>query len=157
MIKATISTKPNAMSCVFNVSNFSNILAPFRRFYFNTVMGYFLCRFMLCVIKVALIKITNVSSATVSIKIRYAPTLRICGSLTFRIDCSSIIVEKISIIGKINPISRVPLEGPIGDFKISLKNEDSVNGSLYFLTKENFKELEEACSRLKKDLKEKLF
>lgn len=66
-------------------------------------------------------------------------------------------IEKISIIGKINPISRVPLGGPIGDFKISLKNEDSVNGSLYFLTKENFKELEEACSRLKKDLKEKLF
>ncbi|MBM6863245.1 hypothetical protein [Ligilactobacillus aviarius] len=66
-------------------------------------------------------------------------------------------IEKISIIGKINPISRVPLGGPIGDFKISLKNEDSVNGSLYFLTKENFKELEETCSRLKKDLKEKLF
>lgn len=66
-------------------------------------------------------------------------------------------IEKISIIGKINPISRVPLGGPLGDFKISLKNEDSVNGSLYFLTKENFKELEEACSRLKKDLKEKLF
>lgn len=66
-------------------------------------------------------------------------------------------IEKISIIGKINPISRVPLGGPIGDFKISLKNEDSVNGNLYFLTKENFKELEEACSRLKKDLKEKLF
>ena len=66
-------------------------------------------------------------------------------------------IEKISIIGKINPISRVPLGGPIGDFKISLKNEDSVNGSLYFLTKENFKELQEACSRLKKDLKEKLF
>ncbi|OAP97428.1 hypothetical protein [Ligilactobacillus aviarius] len=66
-------------------------------------------------------------------------------------------IEKISIIGKINPISRVPLGGPIGDFKISLKNEDSVNGSLYFLTKENFKELEEACSRLKKNLKEKLF
>ena len=66
-------------------------------------------------------------------------------------------IEKISIIGKINPISRVPLGGPIGDFKISLKNEDSVNGSLYFLTKENFKELEEACPRLKKDLKEKLF
>src|SRR5699024_1822769 len=66
-------------------------------------------------------------------------------------------IEKISIIGKINPISRVPLGRPIGNFKISLKNEDSVNGSLYFLTKENFKELEEACSRLKKDLKEKLF
>ena len=66
-------------------------------------------------------------------------------------------IEKISIIGKINPISRVPLGGPIGDFKISLKNEDSVNGSLYFLTQENFTELEEACSRLKKDLKEKLF
>ena len=66
-------------------------------------------------------------------------------------------IEKISIIVKINPISRVPLGGPIGDFKISLKNEDSVNGSLYFLTKENFKELEEACSRLKKDLKATLF
>lgn len=61
-------------------------------------------------------------------------------------------IEKIAITGKRNPVNRLPIGGPFGDFKVDLKNGDSVNGSLYFLTQENFEELKVAYSRLEEEL-----